>query len=227
MATKRTLKRRPPASKRRPGPVLTRERVLAEARRQLDKHGLAALSMRALAQKLGVSTMALYNHVSSKQDLIQGIAQAVVQELRIPSGNGDWRERLRNCFRALRKLCLANPRSIPLIESAEVLHPAVFRPMEATLAALQDAGIGLKEGMQAYFLLTNFTMGQVSYEIRGPFHGLDPAEAIRRRMILPNDFPLVLKAATAGEWDFDAAFEFGLDMIIEGLNTHANVTRGD
>jgi hypothetical protein len=102
-----------------------------------------------------------------------------------------------------------------------MLHPAVFRPMEATLAALQEAGIGLQEALQAYFLLTNFTMGQVSYEIRGPFRGLDPAEAVRRRVILPGDFPLGVKAASAGNWDFDAAFELGLEIIIEALKSRA------
>jgi TetR/AcrR family tetracycline transcriptional repressor len=200
---------------------LTRELVLAEARRLLDERGLDALSMRALAERLGVSTMALYNHVSDKQDLFQGIAEAVVQELHVPSAHGDWRERVCMCFRELRKVCLANARSIALVERAEMLHPAVFRPMEATLAALQEAGIGLQEALQAYFLLTNFTMGQVSYEIRGPFRGLDPAEAVRRRVIDPGDFPLVVKAASAGDWDFDAAFELGLEIIIEGLKSRA------
>jgi TetR/AcrR family transcriptional regulator, tetracycline repressor protein len=226
MATKKAPKRRRSARKRDARRGLTRERVVAEARRLLDAHGLEALSMRVLAQRLGVSTMALYNHVGGKQDLIQAIAQSVVQEFHIPSGDGHWRERLRACFRALRKVCLANPRSIPLIEQTEVLHPAVFRPMEITLAALQEAGIELQEAMQAYFLLTNFTMGQVSYEIRGPFRGLDPAEAVRRRMILPSDFPLVVKAASAGDWDFDAAFELGIDIIIEGLAARARAMRG-
>lgn len=192
-ATKQMSKRRRVAPKRGGRHGLTRERVVAEARFLLDERGLGALSMRALAQRLGVSTMALYNHVNGKQDLIQGIAQAVVQALHIPNEDGDWQERVRARFRALRKVCLANPRSIPLIEAAEVLNPAVFQPMEATLAALQEAGIDLLEAMRAYFLLTNFTMGQVSYEIRGPFRGLDPGEAVRRRTVLAGDFPLVVK----------------------------------
>jgi TetR/AcrR family transcriptional regulator, tetracycline repressor protein len=170
-----------------------------------------------LAHKLGVSTMALYNHVNDKQDLLQAIAQDVAEELRIPPATGDWQQRLRAIFRTLRQVCLANPRAVPVIEKAEVL-PAIFRPMEAALAALKQAGLGSKEGMQAYFLLTNFTLGQASYEIRGPFRGLDPAEAVQRRTILSRDFPLVVEAAsTAAEWDFDAAFEFGLDIIIDGL----------
>ena len=224
MAIKKTPTRQ--SSVRRSGGRhgLTRQRVVAEGRRLLDREGVNALSMRALAQRLGVSTMALYNHVSGKQDLMAGIAQAVVDELHIPSEDNDWDERLRGIFRGLRKLCLANPRSIPLIESAEVL-PAIFRPMEATLAALQQTGTDLQEAMRAYFLLTNFTLGQVSYEIRGPFRGLDPAEAVRRRTILPGDFPLVVKAASAGNWDFDAAFEFGLETIIDGLTARVPTSR--
>jgi TetR/AcrR family transcriptional regulator, tetracycline repressor protein len=196
---------------------LSRARVLEEARRLLEAHGPEALSMRALAQRLGVSPMALYNHVSSKEDLIQGIANTVVQDLCIAEVRGTWRQRVRGCFRALRQVCLANPRTIPLVEAADVLHPAVFRPMEMTLAALVEAGIEPHEALEAYFLLTNFTMGQVSYQIRGPFRGLDPAEAVRRGTIGESEFPLVAKVVAGGAWDFDAAFERGLDVIIEGL----------
>lgn len=216
MAIKKLGKRRGTAGKRRSRDSLTREHVVAEARRLLNQEGLDALSMRMLAKRLGVSTMALYNHVRDKRDLMEGIAQAVVGELRLPAATGDWQERLSAIFRALRQVCLANPHAMPVIERAEVL-PAIFRPMEAALAALQDADIALQEGMRAYFLLTNFTLGQVSYEIRGPFRGLDPSEAVRGRTIHAAEFPLVVKAACAGVWDFDAAFEFGLETIIAGL----------
>jgi TetR/AcrR family tetracycline transcriptional repressor len=221
MAAKKLPKRRKPARARGRHHGLTRERVVAEGRRLLDKEGVEALSMRTLAQRLGVSTMALYNHINDKQDLLEAIAQDVVEELRVPTETGDWQQRLRAIFRSLRRVCLENPHAIPVIENAEVL-PAVFRPMEAALAALKEAGLGLKEGLQTYFLLTNFTMGQASYEITGPFRGLDPSEAVQRRTILSRDFPLVVEAVAAGEWDFDAAFEFGLDVIIDGLAARSN-----
>jgi TetR/AcrR family tetracycline transcriptional repressor len=216
MATKSRRTRRGPAQVREGGHGLTRERVVAEARRLLNKQGMEGLSMRNLAQRLGVSTMALYNHVSDRQDLLEAIAQDVVERLHIPAATGDWQDRLRVIFRALREVCLANPHAIPVIERAEVL-PAIFRPMEAALAAFSHGGLGPREGMQAYFLLTNFTLGQASYEIKGPFRGLDPAEAVRRGTIVSRDFPLVVEAASTGEWDFNAAFEFGLDIIINGL----------
>lgn len=89
--------------------------------------------------------------------------------------------------------------------------------MEITLAALADAGIELVEALRAYFLLTNFTLGQVSYEIEGPSRALDPAEAVRCHRILGEDFPHVERLPYGERWDFDAAFEFGLTVILRGL----------
>ena len=220
MAIKKVRRAQGAAGRRKEG-SLTRALVVAEARRLLNQQGGDALSMRVLAKRLEVSTMALYNHVSDKQDLMAGIAQAVVEELRIPAMTGDWQARLRAIFRALRQICLANPHVSPVIEKAQVL-PAIFRPMEAALGALQDAGIRQQDGLRAYFMLMNFALGQVSYEIRGPFRGLDPAEAVRTRAIGAAEFPLVANAVTAGDWDFDAAFEFGLESIISGLARRAS-----
>jgi TetR/AcrR family tetracycline transcriptional repressor len=216
------MKKRPAKSARGAQRSLTRARVVAEARLLLDEHGPDALSMRTLADRLDVSPMALYNHVENRQDLIRGVADAVVDEFRIPAAKGDWRRRLRSCFRALRKTCLANPKAIPLIETADTLHSAVFRPMEYTLEALQEAGLDLHDALKAYFVLIGFMMQQVSYEIRGPFGGLDPGIAARRGAIPPDEFPLTLQAAPSQAWDFDAAFEFGLDVIIEGLAQRAS-----
>src|SRR5918996_48470 len=76
-----------------------------------------------------------------------------------------------------------------LVETAEVLPASIFRPMELTLTALQRAGIGPEDALRAYFLLTNFTIGQVSYQIRGPFRGVDPTEAIRQGRLPAVTFP--------------------------------------
>jgi AcrR family transcriptional regulator len=209
--------KRPKTAKGSTPRTLTRDRVLSEARQLLNEKGLEALSMRGLANRLGVTPMALYNHVKNRKDLFQGIADAVVNEIRIPAGNGNWRQRVHVCFQSLRATCLKNPRALPLIEMADVLHPAVFRPMECTLAALREAGLDLHQSLKGYFVLTGFTMQQVSYEIRGPFGGLDPAEAVKRGTIVRDEFPLTVQAAPSGPWDFDEAFEFGLDVIIDGL----------
>lgn len=203
-----------PSSKARPG--LTRDLIVTEARRLLDEEGMGALSMRNLARRLGASTMALYNHIRDRKDLVSQIAQAVVREWEIPPDKEDWREQIRAIFRSLRRVCLTNASAMPLIEAGEMPDAAFFRPMEATMAALQEAGMGSGDALRAYYLLTNFTLGQVSYETRGPFRSMEPGEAVRRGVLDPERFPLV-NAVSGADWDFDAAFEFGLETIIEGL----------
>jgi len=159
---------------------LTRERVLAEVPGLLDRDRFEALTIRHLADHLGVSPMALYNHVSSKQDLLQGIAQHLLTQARFSSDHSDWRECIRACFRELRRVCLAHPSAVHVMEAIEVAPLAIFRPMEITLAALDKVVQSRADALRAYFLLTNFTLGQVSCETRGPFPDLRMALRVRK-----------------------------------------------
>ncbi len=94
---------------------------------------------------------------------------------------------------------------------------SVFRPMEITLAALDEAGIGSTDAVKGYCLLIGFTMGQVSYEIRGPFQSFDAGEALRRRRITGADFSHIERSVSLEGWDFTSSFEFGLSVILTGL----------
>ncbi|WP_162299262.1 TetR/AcrR family transcriptional regulator [Microvirga ossetica] len=193
---------------------------MSDALTLLDRDGLEALNMRGLAKHLGVTPMALYNHVSNKEDLLHGIAATVIDQLQFECDSDDWWEQIRACFRELRQACLAHPGLVRLVETAEVLPASIFRPMELTLAALQRAGIGPEDALRAYFLLTNFTIGQVSYQIRGPFRGVDPTEAMRHGRLPAVTFPAsaaAVEPAALRGWDFEAAFEFGLTVILSGL----------
>src|SRR5262245_34562782 len=111
-------------------PALTRERILAEALMMLDREGIEALSMRRLAARLHASPMALYNHVSSKQDLLEGVARDLIARVDFSCQSPDWRKRIRACFRALRNTCLAHPCAVHLIEKIETLPASIFEPME-------------------------------------------------------------------------------------------------
>jgi len=206
------------AGGRRTGDTLTRRILVEQALILLDQEGLEHFSMRRLAEHLGVTPMALYNHASSKQDLLQGVADAVIEEVQYPPEQEDWRETIQGCFRALRHACLAHPGAVPLVESAKVLPAAIFRPMEITLTALQRAGFKPADAMLAYSLLTTFTFGQVSYQIRGWSRGVDAAAAVREGRIAATTFPAIVQAISQGDWDFDASFEFGLSVILAGLS---------
>ncbi len=196
---------------------LTRERVLHEALVILDGDGLEALTMRRLAGQLGVTPMALYNHVSSKEDILQGVARNLIARTRFASDHSDWRERIRDCYRALRKACLAHPSAVRLMETIEVAPLSLFGPMEIVLAALSDLGMSQDDALRAYCLLTNFTLGQVAYELRGPAKSFNLAQHPNRGKLREAGLAHIEWVALSEGWDFDHAFEFGLSTIINGL----------
>jgi TetR/AcrR family tetracycline transcriptional repressor len=183
----------------------------------LDRDGLERFSIRRLAEHLGVTPMAVYNHVSSKRDLLQAVADDVVRGIRFPVARGNWRRVVGQCFRTLRKTCLAHPGAVTLIESSEHLHPSVFRPMEITLTVLRRGGLSGTDAVRAYFLLTTFTLSQVGYQIRGWGRGVDSRAAVRDRRITRDTFPAVVDARVPEQWDFEQAFEFGLAVILRGI----------
>lgn len=198
---------------------LTRERVLAEALVLLDREGLRTLTMRRLADHLGVTPMALYNHVSDKADLLLGVAETLFASADFSSAHPDWRDQLRACFREMRRVCRAHPEVLRLIEVVEAPVAAVFTPLAITLTALSGLALDDDDALRAYFLLVNFTLGQVTYEVRGPYTGVDLRAAQRWPEAIATRLPDVADAAPQPDWDFDAAFEFGLTTIIAGLET--------
>lgn len=215
MSDKRLSKKRDKSRASRD--TLSRSRVLAEALVVLNRDGPEALTIRRLAEHLGVSPMALYNHVRNKQDLLQGLAKELLEGAKFSSDDPDWRERIKSCFRELRRICLVHPGITRLLETVDVAPSSSFGPMELTLAALGEIRMTPQDGLRSFFLLTNFTLGQVAYEIRGPFHDLDPVEAARSGRLAGSGFENVERAAGPQVWDFDEAFEFGLSVIIAGL----------
>lgn len=196
---------------------LNRDRVVREALALLDRDGLERFSLRRLADRLGVTPMAVYNHVSSKRALLQAVANTVVTDVDYSRVRGEWQKILAACFRTLRAACLAHPAAFPLVESADVLPAAVFRPMEITLSALEGAGLAAEDALRSYSLLTAFTLGQVSYQIKGWSRGVDAATAASEGRISRQTFPAVIQAIERAPWNFDQAFEFGLAVILAGL----------
>ncbi|MCR4265802.1 TetR/AcrR family transcriptional regulator [Nitratireductor sp. ZSWI3] len=184
----------------------------------VDRDGADAFSLRALASELGVTPMALYNHVASKRDLLVSAADRILASAKFDHGETNWRLQIEGCFRALREVCIRHPGTARLMEIEGIAPSAVFGPMEVTLDALSKVGLNPTDAMRAYFTLVSFTLAQVSYQTRGPFSHLDPAEAIRKQNLSASLVELVREALPASSsWDFDRAFEYGLSLILDGI----------
>lgn len=204
---------------------LTRAKVIEAGLDLLDREGADAVTMRALADSLGVTPMALYNHISSKDDLLRAIAAHVLDNAIFDAGASDWRVQVTYCFREFRAICLQHPGLPRVLEAADVAPAAVFAPMEVTLKALRQAGLSEIDSLRTYFTLVSFTLVQASYQSRGPYPDLEPSERIRSERIAGKGYQMVERLDMPQEWDFDGAFEFGLRLMLDGIEMAARRSR--
>jgi len=201
---------------------LDRQRVVRAAVDLADEQGIDALTMRRLAQALGVEAMSLYNHVSSKEDLLEGVADLVTSEFELPSFDADWKETLRQSASSAHEALLRHPWASSLIESRPSMGPARMRYVNAILGVLREAGFSLPQAAQAIMALDSHTYGFALQELSWAF---DPADAATVAATFAQAIPraehpylreLVELAAKAdGQLSLD--FSFGLDLILDGL----------
>ena len=216
--------RRPERSSglKRPREPLTRERIVDAALRLMDTEGLEAVTMRRIGRELGVEAMSLYNHVCDKEDILNGVVEAVMAEFEFPAASKDWRETARRAARSWRTILKRHPNVITLM--SEQRKPArsldALRPMDHALGILAARGLGPQETVRAFRAFGGFIQGFVLAEIANMFGG-DPHAAMHEDLaatipadLLPN---LAAHFPYLADCDFDREFEYGLDLMLRGL----------
>ncbi|MGE5225302.1 MAG: TetR/AcrR family transcriptional regulator C-terminal domain-containing protein [Planctomycetaceae bacterium] len=203
---------------------LTRERVVEAALKVLDAEGLEAVSMRRVAREVGVEAMSLYNHVRDKDDLLEGILERILRAFPEPTGDPveDWAAYGRDVARAWRTVLKAHPHALPLLaeRKAPPTDPEVLVPMETALRTLRQAGLSDRDAVQAFHAIGGYIFGFVMMETGqlygGPDTGSFPPTFVTA---FPAErLPCVAAALPyLTHCDFDEQFEFGLDLMLEGL----------
>lgn len=218
-------------SKRRTREPLTRERVLRAAITLADTDGLASLSMRRLGQELRVEAMSLYNHVANKDEILDGIIDVVVAEIELPAQEADWKTAMRQRALSAHEVLLRHPWACALIEGRTQLGPARLRYFDAVLGSLRSAGFSVELAMRAFFLLDSYVYGFTLHEVSWPFDAdgqsevvasLQPSVSAERYPHLSEVMASALESqpneGRAGEGGgFAGEFEFGLELILDGL----------
>ncbi len=207
---------------------ITRDAVLAAALEIIDRDGIDALSMRRLARALDRDPMILYRHTPNKAALLDGVAETVLGQLRVDSGDSDWAGQLRAIARQYRALALAHPRVVPLIVTRPLATPlamrpiGTLRPLEDILAMLTRAGFSGPDALHIYRALFGFLNGHILNELQELTVSPDETDALLRLGLhrLPiNDFPLLRALAPAlASYDGAAELERGLDILLTGLS---------
>lgn len=200
-------------------PPLTRERIAGLALEIANREGIDALSMRGLADRLGVGTMTLYGYVSSKDDLLDAVVDSAVADREPFVSEGPWRVQLRETVLGVRRALLRHPSLIELRVRRPVLRPEALRFAEHILGVLRNAGLDPVEAAFGFRLIFTYTFG---------FAALSPApstEASRRearaalQQLPPEEYPALREslAEASAAMGGEDAFAYGLDRILDGL----------
>lgn len=213
---------KPPSTKKRnarPGlrrGDLSREKLIRFAIEIIDEQGAEALGMRGLADAVGVTSMALYNHFSSKRDLLAAVCDHILSAAQFDGEHPNWRDQIRHCFDVVRNLCLRHPGLPGLLEQDGAASGAAFGPMEVTLRALQSQGMTELDSARTFFVLIGYTLSQASYQAR-PIPALEPSEKVRTERIASRGYKTIERLEMPTKWDFDASFAFGVSLILNGV----------
>ena len=203
---------------------LSRERVLRAAITHADESGLEALTMRQLAEMLGVAPMALYRHVANKDDLIDAMIDVVFSEIGLPSGGADWKTAMRRRAIALQEVLARHRWAVGLMESRRRPGPANLRHHDSVIGKLRAAGFDIVMAAHAYSLLDSYIYGFALTKMSLPFDTTAEAAGVAQAMLEPfpvHHYPNLVEILTEHVmkpgYEYGDEFEYGLDLILDGL----------
>lgn len=201
--------------------ALTRDRIIDAALGLADEAGLEAVSMRRLGQQLGVEAMSLYNHVKNKDEILDGIVERVLAEVELPIPGGDWVEELHRCSVSMHEALRRHPWACSLVmapASGPAALGARLRYIDAVLRTLREAGFTPEQAYHAYHAVDGHTVGFTMWELAHARPGTDAEVESAMRLIQTGKLACLLEHAEQHEVDHDlSGFEFGLDLIFDGL----------
>ncbi len=202
---------------------LSRERVLAGAVAVADAEGIAGLTIRSLAQELGVKPMSVYHHVANKDEILDGIVDIVFSEIELPSYDGEWRAEISRRASSARAVLRRHPWAITLLDSRTSPAPATLRHHDANIGVLRAAGFSVEMTAHAYALIDAYVYGFAMQEAALPFETDTVADVAEPMMDLftTGEYPHLVELTTEfvlqPGYDFGNEFAFGLNLILDGL----------
>jgi AcrR family transcriptional regulator len=200
--------------------ALSRESVAAAALALADSEGFAALTMRRLAQELGVGTMTLYGYVRDKDDLVDAMVDVAVAEISIPERRGPWRARARRLALEWWRNLARHPSGVQLhLATGPVLNRNALLSTEAGFEYLQEAGFSGEELARAFRTLFVYVFGFAAFNAAPP--GGAEEEEVRSAMasLPPDEYPVLVASADYARavTGTEEQFLYGLERILDGL----------
>ena len=200
------------------------------------RDGIESLTMRKLADELGAGAMSLYHYVANKERLLDEMIDIVFSEIELPSTDVDWKTAMRRRAISTREVLNRHRWAVGLMESRKSPGPASIRLHNAVLGCLREGGFPIEMTIQAYSVQDAYIYGFALQEKNLPFENAEESAAVaedqarqfaelaqeQQGAALAEQFPY-LAEVVAGHvaevgYDFTAAFEYGLDLILDALD---------
>jgi AcrR family transcriptional regulator len=209
-----------------PRTPLSRERVLDAAVALADHEGIEALSMRKLAQQLGVVPMALYKHVANKDELLDGMLDVIIDEIDPPAAGADWKPAIRQRVLSARRALLRHRWASRVLESRNQATPAVMAYMDGIIGLFRAGGFSIDLTHHAMHAMGSRLLG-FTQELFDDSTPLSPEQAAEMARQLRDTHPNITELVTAISHDQGSVvglgcddqfeFEFALDLLLDGL----------
>jgi AcrR family transcriptional regulator len=208
----------------------TRAQLLRAAIDLADERGIESLSMRKLSQALGGGAMSLYNHVSNKDDLLDGMIDAIFAEIELPTNEGSWKLTMRKRAISMRTVLTRHPWAIGLMESRRSPGPATLRHHDAVIGCLLDAGFSLPLTAHAFAALDSYIYGFALQEKSLAFGTPEETSELAKAFLLqfptaeyPHLARLTLEHVLQPGYDYGDEYEFGLELMLDALDQLASL----
>ena len=201
----------------------SKTQVLQAATNLADRGGIESLSMRKLSQELGGAPMSLYNHVADKEDLLDGMIDTLFSEIDLPVAELGWKAAMRQRAASVRTVVNRHPWAIGQM-GRRTPGPATLRHHDAVIGCLQDADFSPQMVAHAISALDGYIYGFALQERNLAFG--TPEETAELAKVFLQQFPsqeyprlaaFTVEHVLQPGYDFGAEFEFGLELLLDGL----------
>jgi AcrR family transcriptional regulator len=200
---------------------LTDRRIAEAALDRVDADGVDGLTMRKLAQRLGVSAMALYTYFPDREAVLEAVTQLLLTEVEIPAEDLDWRETIRHLMRSIRRVGLRHPNAAPLINRFPPRTVDALAFVEVAFRAFRRAGFDDRSTVRCYRALAVYSMGTFDVELSHYFAQHPAAQVVDGSLDTPTAVRLLPHVASIApllaDQDDEEAFEYGLELLLDGF----------
>jgi len=203
-------------------PRLDRTAVVSAAIALADAHGLEAVSMRRLAESLGVSPMALYNHVPNREALLDAMVDRLVEGIAAPPTSAAWKAALRARILSARAIMQQHPWAQGAIETRTTAGPAVLAHLDGLMAIMFDGGLSADLVHHAMHALSTRMWGFTRDVLPTPSTPEDPDARAAALSAYASRYPAIVRMASSASHagancDSDAEFAFALDILLDAV----------